>query len=52
MQKELKLFYTAFLDCGQHGDSSLNTLTESSYRAMTANGDVDLRLLGQNIFGE
>ena len=43
LQKELKLFYTAFLDTGKLGDSSLAILTEKSYNAMTANGDVDLR---------
>ena len=37
------MFYTAFLDTGKLGDSSLAVLTEKSYNAMTANGDVDLR---------
>ena len=36
------MFYTAFLDAGKHGDKSLSSLTERSYNAMTANGDVDL----------
>ena len=36
------MFYTAFLDAGKHGDKSLSSLTERSYNAMTANGDVEL----------
>ena len=41
-QKELKLFYTAFLDAGKHGDDALTTLADKSYNAMTSNGDVEL----------
>ena len=41
-KKELKLFYTAFLDAGKLGDEALTELTEKSYNAMTANGDVEL----------
>ena len=37
------MFYTAFLDAGKLGDCALAILTEKSYNAMTANGDVDLR---------
>ena len=39
---ELKLFYTAFLDAGRLGEVKLMELTEKSYNAMTANGDVEL----------
>ena len=38
-KKELKLFYTAFLDAGKLGDDALTELTDKSYNAMTANGD-------------
>ena len=41
-KKELKLFYTAFLDAGKLGDDALTELTDKSYNAMTANGDVYL----------
>ena len=41
-KKELKLFYTAFIDAGKLGDEALNELTEKSYNAMTANGDAKL----------
>ena len=41
-KNELKLFYTAFLDAGKLGDEALAELTEKSYNAMTANGDVEL----------
>ena len=41
-KKELKLFYTAFLDAGRLGDKKLSELTEVSYSAMTSNGDVQL----------
>ena len=41
-QKELTLFYTAFLDAGKLGDAALFTLADKSYRAMTSNGDVKL----------
>ena len=44
-QNELKLFYTAFIDTGKLGDEALSALTEESYSAMTANGDVQLRYL-------
>ena len=44
-QNELKLFYTAFIDTGKLGDEALSALTEESYTAMTANGDVQLRYL-------
>jgi hypothetical protein len=40
--KELKLFYTAFLDAGKLGEDALTTLAEISYNAMTSNGDVEL----------
>ena len=40
------MFYTAFLDTGKLGDTDLAILTEKSYNAMTANGDVDLRWCG------
>ena len=41
-KKELKLFYTAFLDAGRLGDRKLGELTDKSYCAMTSNGDVQL----------
>lgn len=41
-KNELKLFYTAFIDTGKLSDEALTTLTEKSYNAMTANGDVNL----------
>ena len=41
-KKELKLFYTAFLDAGRLGDRKLGELTDKSYSAMTSNGDVQL----------
>jgi len=41
-RKELKLFYTAFLDSGKLGDDALGALAEKSYNAMTSNGDADL----------
>ena len=41
-KNELKLFYTAFLDAGRLGHVKLTDLTEKSYNAMTANGDVQL----------
>ena len=41
-KNELKLFYTAFLDAGRLGETKLSELTEKSYNAMTANGDVEL----------
>ena len=41
-KKELKLFYTAFLDAGKLGDDALTALAEKSYNAMTSNGDADL----------
>ena len=43
-KKELKLFYTAFIDAGKLGDEALTTLTEKSYNAMTSNGDASLTL--------
>ena len=43
-KKELKLFYTAFIDAGKLGDTALNALTEKSYNAMTGNGDTQLSL--------
>ena len=43
-KKELKLFYTAFIDAGKLGDTALNALTEKSYNAMTSNGDTQLSL--------
>ena len=41
-KKELKLFYTAFLDAGRLGERKLGELTDKSYSAMTGNGDVQL----------
>jgi hypothetical protein len=41
-KKELKLFYTAFLDAGRLGERKLTELTDKSYSAMTGNGDVEL----------
>ena len=41
-KKELKLFYTAFLDAGRLGEKKLGELTDKSYSAMTSNGDVQL----------
>ena len=43
-KKELKLFYTAFIDAGKLSDASLTTVTEQSYNAMTSNGDSRLTL--------
>ena len=43
-KKELKLFYTAFIDAGKLGDEALTALTEKSYNAMTSNGDAELSL--------
>ena len=43
-KKELKLFYTAFIDAGKLGDEALTALTEKSYNAMTSNGDAELTL--------
>ena len=43
-KKELKLFYTAFLDAGKLGDEALTDLTDKSYSAMTANEDIELTL--------
>ena len=48
-QNELKLFYTAFIDTGKLGDEALSALTEESYSAMTANGDVQLRYLHSTV---
>ena len=41
-KKELKLFYTAFIDSGKLNDEALNEVTEKSYNAMTSNGDAEL----------
>ena len=41
-KKELKLFYTAFLDAGKLDDSAVAELTDKSYGAMTSNGEVHL----------
>ena len=41
-KKELKLFYTAFLDAGKLDDDALTILADKSYNAMTSNGDVEL----------
>ena len=41
-KKELKLFYTAFLDAGKMEEDALVMLTDRSYSAMTSNGDVQL----------
>ena len=38
-KKELKLFYTAFLDAGKLEDKALIELTDKSYSAMTSNGE-------------
>ena len=43
-KKELKLFYTAFIDAGKLNDSSLTAITERSYSTMTSNGDSHLTL--------
>ena len=42
-QTELKLFYTAFIDTGKLSEAALLDITDQSYNAMTANGDVKLR---------
>ena len=41
-KKELKLFYTAFLDAGKMKEEALVLLTDRSYSAMTSNGEVHL----------
>ena len=41
-KKELKLFYTAFLDAGKMEEEALVLLTDRSYSAMTSNGEVQL----------
>ena len=41
-KKELKLFYTAFLDAGKMKEEALVLLTDRSYSAMTSNGEVQL----------
>ena len=41
-KKELKLFYTAFLDAGKMKEDALVMLTDRSYSAMTSNGEVQL----------
>ena len=41
-KKELKLFYTAFLDAGKLDDIAVAELTDKSYGAMTSNGEVQL----------
>ena len=41
-KKELKLFYTAFLDAGKMKEEALVLLTDRSYNAMTSNGEVHL----------
>ena len=41
-KKELKLFYTAFLDAGKMEEDALVMLTDRSYSAMTSNGEVQL----------
>ena len=41
-KKELKLFYTAFLDAGKMNEEALVLLTDRSYSAMTSNGEVHL----------
>ena len=41
-KKELKLFYTAFLDAGKMEDDALIELTNKSYSAMTSNGESSL----------
>ena len=41
-KKELKLFYTAFLDAGKMEERALIQLTEKSFSAMTSNGEVQL----------
>ena len=41
-KQELKLFYTAFIDCGKLSDAALTAITEKSYNAMTSNGDTAL----------
>ena len=41
-KKELKLFYTAFLDAGKLDDTAVAELTDKSYCAMTSNGEVQL----------
>ena len=41
-KKELKLFYTAFLDAGKLDDIAVAELTNKSYEAMTSNGEVQL----------
>ena len=41
-KKELKLFYTAFLDAGKLDERTVAELTDKSYKAMTSNGEVQL----------
>ena len=41
-KKELKLFYTAFLDAGKLDERAVAELTDKSYKAMTSNGEVQL----------
>ena len=41
-KKELKLFYTAFLDAGKMEERALIQLTDKSFSAMTSNGEVQL----------
>ena len=48
-KKELKLFYTAFLDAGKLDDIAVAELTEKSYGAMTSNGEVELSFHMYNI---
>ena len=41
-KKELKLFYTAFLDAGKMKEEDLEDLSDKSYSAMTSNGESSL----------
>ncbi|XP_023329203.1 uncharacterized protein LOC111701950 isoform X2 [Eurytemora carolleeae] len=41
-KKELKLFFTAFMDAGRLGDLSLSRETDKAFNALTSGGDVPL----------
>ena len=41
-KRELQLFFTAFLDVGNLGEDKISQVTDESFSAMTANGDVKL----------
>ena len=41
-KRELRLFFTAFLDVGNLGEDKISQVTDESFSAMTSNGDVKL----------